>query len=136
MDLGNIIDTSGTLPHITMGIKSLMAIAKNQYLKEKQLNLQESLRVKNIKNEKVVHFWLYMKTFYRNGTFYHYSPERLSKLTGVSPNTIRKYISILSDANWIRKHHGNITCIDRRDVQQVDKYYFRRKDYKKNISFI
>ena len=135
MNLGNIIDTSGTLPHITMSLKDVIAITKNIYTKQQEQKLIESLRVKDIKDEKIVHFWLYMKTFFINGTFYRYSPERLSNLTGVSPNTIRKYISILSNANWVRKHSGNITCIDRRDVQQVDKYYFRRKDYKKGLSF-
>ena len=133
--LPEIVSISNNLTRINYSVSEVIAMAKEESKKQIRLKLEESLRIREIKNEKIVHFWLYMKTFFRNGTFYQYSPEKLSNLMGVSPNTIRKYVSILSDANWIRKHHGNITCVDRKDVKQVDKYYYRRRNYKRGLSF-
>ncbi len=53
-------------------------------------------------------FFFFLKSKYRVSVFYHYSPERLAVSTGLSVNTVRKYVGRLKAAGFIAKTNGNL----------------------------
>ncbi len=49
-------------------------------------------------NQKAVIYFFFLKSKYRTSVFYDYKPEKLAILTGVSVNTIRKYVG------WLKRN--------------------------------
>ena len=59
-------------------------------------------------NQKAVIFFFYLKSKYKTSVFYDYTPEKIAELSGVSVNTIRKYISWLKRNGYAAITNGNL----------------------------
>jgi DNA-binding transcriptional regulator YhcF (GntR family) len=107
--------------------------------KAKDFTIEDTVTEKEIDldtlNEKVLHFFLFFKTKFKHSIVYNYTPEKLSNITGISPNTIRKYIAILKNNGLVKKVNNNLLFINRLKVDEVAKYNFRRRDYNGIESF-
>lgn len=72
-------------------------------------------------------FYYFAKSKFKNSLIYHYTPQRLHQITGISINTIRKHIGILKKYNLVEFHHGNLLFRSlfkiNNDLGIEDKFY-------------
>jgi len=59
-------------------------------------------------NQKAMIFFFYLKSKYRNSVYYKYTPEKLSQLTGLAINTVRKYVGYLISKGYAKRLNGNL----------------------------
>lgn len=80
-------------------------------------------------------FYFYFKSKFRNSIIYNYTPEKLSKLTGVSINTVRKYIGILKEDKMVKMHLNNLVFVS---IYKVKSRYddFRKLQDKRKLQII
>jgi len=72
-------------------------------------------------NQRAMIFFFFLKSKYRKSVFYHYKPERLADFTGISVNTIRKYISWLKINGYLAKKDGNLWLKSTRKISDREK---------------
>ncbi|SRR3989304_2772917 len=63
--------------------------------------------------------FLKLKHIHSNGRVYNYSPYKLSKQSGLSRNSIIKYIKFFKDNNWIRTEGKDIIFISTEKLKKV-----------------
>ncbi len=62
----------------------------------------------NADNQKAMIFFFYLKSKYDNSVFYGYTPEKLSQLTGLAINTVRKYVGYLVRKGYAKRLNGTL----------------------------
>ena len=75
----------------------------------------------NSENQKGTIFYFLLKSKYRTSVFYNYSPEKLSQCTGVSINTVRKYIGFLKRNDYASITNGNLWLRSSRKVSNRER---------------
>ena len=73
-------------------------------------------------NQKATIFFFFLKSKYKTSVFYHYTPQRLSNITGVSVNTIRKYIGWLKRNGYLDITNKNLWLKSTRKISPGEKY--------------
>jgi DNA-binding transcriptional regulator YhcF (GntR family) len=75
----------------------------------------------NADNQRAMIFYFFVKSKYRHSIIYKYSPNRLALLTGIAPNTIRKYVGWLKGQGYIKIDHGNLHFRAVRKIAEGEK---------------
>jgi hypothetical protein len=55
--------------------------------------------------------YLKLKSIYKSGCVIKYSPFLFSKATGISRNTVKKYMDIFISEGWVTRSGNNVTFI-------------------------
>jgi predicted HTH transcriptional regulator len=74
------------------------------------------------KKQKITIFFFYLKSKYENSVFYNYTPKKLSTITGISENTVRKYISWLKRNDYLAITNKNLWLKSTRKISPGEKY--------------
>ena len=82
-------------------------------------------------SNKELTLFFYIKVLYQHSIIYDYKPEKLSKLTGLAPNTIRKYVGNLKSIGYVENHKGNLLFKSKSKFDELEQIGFRRKNYTK-----
>jgi len=72
-------------------------------------------------NQNATIFFFFLKSKYSTSVFYDYTPERISIITGVSINTVRKYIGWLKRNGYVGINHDNLWLRSTRKVSEAEK---------------
>ena len=70
---------------------------------------------------KAIVFFYFCKSKYKNSQIYNYTPNKLSTLTGVSANTVRKYVGILKSLGLVEKKNKNLLFINPKRIMDFSQ---------------
>jgi len=70
--------------------------------------------------------WLQMKQVFKHSCFYNGNISHIIKTTGLSRNTVKKYINFYIENGWAREHGNNITLISQHKLKKLLKITLMR----------
>ena len=73
-------------------------------------------------NQKATIFFFFLKSKYKTSVFYRYTPQKIASITGVSINTVRKYIGWLRRNGYLAITDNNLWLKSTRKISPKEKY--------------
>ncbi len=73
-------------------------------------------------NQKATIFFFFLKSKYKTSVFYRYKPQKIASITGVSINTVRKYIGWLRRNGYLDITNNNLWLKSTRKISPKEKY--------------
>jgi len=96
----------------------------------KELSIAPELIYGNQVQRKALLFYSFASTLYKNPIILNYTPEKLSKKTGLSTVTIRKYIGVLIKLGHAEKRGNHLVFISKKklvyEIKKVKFLWIRR----------
>lgn len=69
--------------------------------------------------ETTLSYFIILKTFYSNNTFYDFSYRSIANKTGLSHATLQRHIKKMVSLNLVRIHNGNLTLIGSEKLKDI-----------------
>lgn len=92
--------------------------------------------ITSAENQRAMIFFFYLKSKYNKSVFYKYTPERLSRLTGLAINTVRKYVGYLVRKGYAKRLNGNLWLKSTRKISDDRLIHIDSKPWTSFYQFI